>query len=356
MGKSWFYLELIGGIKYIMAENISLIAADPSRKDLGFIDNYYYFDCVNSLGSELSDNDFQLDLPADEWERYQLQRGSIAYAPDTEYGGIIDRVKSNFPRVTVSGVTWRGMMARKVIQPSAGEAYKTVSGEAHEVIRELIGDEFGDLFAVSDIDSGIYVSFQFRYQNMLDGITRMLQAAGSRLVIRYVDGTVVLQAAQIRDLSEEIDLSEDYGVRLTADDNNYQGYNHVLCLGSGELAARTVVNIWRLPYGGWTTDSNHPDRPRGLEERTIVHDYPNAETVEELTETGIEKLLENGYVKSMQIDFAEAELDVDLGDIVAGRDRITGFYAKTRIYKKVVRFEGGSATISHEVDDKIDLM
>lgn len=69
-------------------------------------------------------------------------------------------------------------------------------------------------------------------------------------------------------------------------------------------------------------------------------------------EEAIEKKKESCLPKkTIEIILGGAQLNVELGDVVAGRERITGFYTVERIYRKILRIdnEKNKITLSHEV-------
>lgn len=119
----------------------------------------------------------------------ELTFSSLIYIMGTEYGGIIGEVLTDttLDYVELKGLTWRGRLAKKIIQPPAGSDYKTVSGELHTVMKSLIEPEFDGLFVVSQENTGVTVSnYKFdRYCTLLDGLTKMLKSKGYRLELTF---------------------------------------------------------------------------------------------------------------------------------------------------------------------------
>lgn len=74
------------------------------------------------------------------------------------------------------GDTWRGMLAYRIIEPPSGQDHLVLSGELNTVIRELIGDRFGGLFYVPEINTGITVSnWQMdRYVTLYDALMKLV--------------------------------------------------------------------------------------------------------------------------------------------------------------------------------------
>lgn len=114
------------------------------------------------------------------------------------------------------GLSWRGRLAKKIIEPPVGSDYKTVSGELHTVMKELIEPEFDGLFVVSQEDTGVTVSnYQFdRYCTLYDGIVKMLKSKGYRLQLSFRReqnelGYLYIEAVPIVDYSNRVELSKD---------------------------------------------------------------------------------------------------------------------------------------------------
>ena len=123
-------------------------------------------------------------------ERLGVKKGFQFFVPDTEFGGIIEDVQSNtsYDDITYGGYTWRGYLDQLVIQPPAGSAYLTVSGDANSILRKLLSTGTGLLFTVPEEPSGIVISnFKFRYDTALSGITKMLSGRNARLDIKATE-------------------------------------------------------------------------------------------------------------------------------------------------------------------------
>ena len=117
--------------------------------------------------------------------------------------------------VKVCGLTWRGMLSRKIIEPPSGQSYRVVSGEMNQILAEMIEPEFDGLFVVAEVDTGVTVTnYQFeRYVDLHDGLSDMMQEYGLRFQIAYREetqgiGYVEIQAVPVTDFSAEIELSQ----------------------------------------------------------------------------------------------------------------------------------------------------
>lgn len=327
---------------------MEFIIADPKGMELGNIPSHATIDLDLSYGADNKDgvNDCELTVEDD-----SISYGYYIFCPGTEYGGrVLDlkRNTSNRSKVWYFD-TWRRMLGQSIIEPPVGEAYLNVSGDANAVLREVFSGRFGDFFTVPDKLSGIEVSGQFdRYTTLLDGVTKLLKAHGAKIKISAIQGgpnevfSVQVEAVPIVDYSEEIEYSQDNRVNLTIRDKR-RGINHLICLGTGELTERMVRHLY-VQEDGTIGDAQYYF---GLDERVAVHDYPNAEDESELLESGKEKL--ESLMNYKKLDMSVDDLDLDIGDIVGGRDLDTGMYLAKPIINKVLKVKNGKETITYKV-------
>ena len=188
-----------------------VILANSDLRELGAVRDA-------NLTVDLNGNrNFSLQIARSYW-RPELTFSSLIYILGTEYGGIIGEVLTDttLDYVELKGLSWRGRLAKKIIEPPAGSDYKTVSGELHAVMKELIEPEFDGLFVVSQEDTGVTVSnYQFdRYCTLYDGLFKMLKSKGYRLQLSFrreqgEPGYLFVEAVPIVDYSSRIELSRD---------------------------------------------------------------------------------------------------------------------------------------------------
>lgn len=331
-----------------MEDPKQLILADQNLKD---IDPVMDAEIDIAIGSD--ENDYEIKVRRDQW-REEYTFGNVFYIKDTEYGGIIGEVDTSTAEDTISllGRTWRGMLDKKIIRPPAGQDYKKVSGELNTVLGELITEQFDDYFVVSQDGTGVSLTnYQFdRYCTLLSGINKMLKSVGYRLKIRYVQqergqpGYVELSAVPIVDYSEQIELSQDSQLNFTFK-NCRNGVNHLICLGKGELQDRQVIDLYVQEDGSIGTEQYYT----GVREIAATYEDTSSET-DELEEKGREKLLELMNSTSFSMDVETLNMDVEIGDIIGGRDYLTGLYAKKPIVKKIYRVEGGKASLEYGIE------
>lgn len=299
-----------------------VILADKNLREIGEIKD-------SNVSVDLNDKrNFSVQIARCNW-RPELTFSSLIYILGTEYGGIIGEVLTDttLDYVELKGLTWRGRLAKKIIQPPAGSDYKVVSGELHTVMKSLIEPEFDGLFVVSQEDTGISVSnYPFdRYCTLLDGLTKMLKSKGCRLQLTFrreqnEPGYLYIEAVPVVDYSNRIELSRDCQLNYTMDDKR-DGVNHLIVTGKGELQDRNVFHLYVQKNGSIGKSQYYT----GLQEIAEVYENTSTET-DELEETSREKLQELMNKKTFKMDVAALGIDVNIGDIVGGRDYLTGLY------------------------------
>ena len=326
---------------------MELIHADGNLIELQMLTEFDAYEAISGLGYKYADNDFELQISESIWALRPIQNGHYLYQLATEWGGRVENIEHIGTTVKCSGPTWRGMLARKIISPPAGQAYRSVTAvDANQAISTLIGTSFGTLFTVSAAVSGINVSGSFRYSNMLGAIHSMLQQYGARLEIIF-NGTQVELSVQSSVDYVDVELSQDYEAPLESSVAHGEAYNHVIALGRGELVDREVVELWRLDNGTVTSTA----QPNDATDKQFILDYPNAESLEELTNNATAKLLENSPVETIKINLEEIDTDLKLGDVVGGSDNITGLKISKPITQKIFKVDNNGKTINYKAGE-----
>lgn len=325
-----------------------LILADQNLRDIKPVMDA---DIDFAVGSD--ENDYEIKIRRDRWDKRYVY-GNAFYIKGTEFGGIIGRKKINTEQDTISlyGRTWRGKLDKKVIRPPAGQDYRKVSGELNSVLNTLVTEQFNDYFVVSQADTGVTVTnYQFdRYCTLLAGITKMLKSVGHKLHIEYIQqergqpGYVELSAVPIVDYSDTKELSQDSRLNFVFDETK-NGVNHLICLGKGELQDRQVIDLYVGQNGSIGTTQYYT----GIQEVAEVYENTSAET-EELEEKGREKLQELMNSTSFSMDVEALDMEVEIGDIIGGRDYVTGLYAAKPIAKKIYKVSGGTPSLEYEIE------
>lgn len=292
--------------------------------------------------------DFEIKVKRGAWSS-DFDFGCGLYIPATEYGGIIGQINTDTSLDTISiyGYTWRGILSKKIIVPPTGQDYYTVNGELNAVIGQLLDENFGALFNADASDTGVTAEYSFvRYTTLYDGLVSFLAENGYKLEITYNQttggsGSVTVGAVPIVDYSNEIELSQDSKLNFSFS-NIRNGVNHLIALGTGELQARTVLHLY-VDENGNIGDTQHYT---GLDEITATYE---ASSDDELKENATEKLKELMNSQAFEMDIASLELDIEIGDIIGGRDYLTGLYASQPIANKIWRYSNGEESIEYEI-------
>ena len=323
-----------------------IILADSDGRELGAILD------SNITVDTNGEYEFSVQIARSNWYP-ELTFSSYVYITETEYGGIIGEVLTDttLDYVELKGITWRGRLQYKVIEPAAGSDYKTVSGELNQVMKTLIEPEFDGLFRVSSEDTGISVkNFQFdRYCTLLEGLTKMLKSVGYRLQIRLIKEQdepccILVEAVPITDYSAQIELSQDSRLNFTMDDKQ-NGVNHLVVTGKGELQERNIFHLYVQKDGSIGKTQYY----KGLNEISAVYENTSTETAE-LEKTSAEQLQKLMNKKTFQMDVAKLGIEVGIGDIVGGRDYLTGMYMSKPIENIIYEITNDVESITYKLE------
>jgi hypothetical protein len=297
-----------------------------------------------SFGVDENENDFEITLGKTE---PLLEDDSIIYMEGTEYGGIVSGMRSNSTDETRVhlGRTWHGVLNDKVICPDPGADHLIVSGDANEILGDLIARlDLGDLFSARSAASGITIqSYKFaRYVRGYDGMRALLASQSAKLKMAWAGDSLELYAEPIVDYTdqpvdgEEASLTvERYGSKV----------NHLICLGSGELAARDVIHLYVDQFGRVGNVQYYT----GLAEVVGIYDYPNANSREELRTNGVKQLEALRNIDKISVTaYEDVGLVYDIGDIIGGTDTSTGNTAKAAVAQKVVKIKNGAVSINYK--------
>lgn len=321
-----------------------VIVANPDGTEVRVI----LFDMYDfEVGDE--ENSFLITSPRAEWER--VEENSRIYIPGTEYGGLYKRLESDTKNnsVAVGGLTWRGMMQKKIISPASGADYATDSGELNQIIGSRVSAQFPGLFVGSSESTGVTINYQYaRYCTLYDGLKAMLKSVGYRMQIEYdlELKKVVVSAVPIVDYSREIEYSSDMNADYTMIINR-TGINHLVCLGQGELKNRIVEHLYVDARGNISQRQTFFDE----DEIAEVYDYAGASR-EDLIQSGIDQLVKEINLNEFRIEI-ESEREVQIGDIVGSRDYVTGYTVAAPITTKLVKFEDGFVNIEYKLSDDV---
>lgn len=296
-------------------------------------------------------NDFEVTIAVSDYDTERMGYRCRIFAPGTEYGGIIGDIESisGTRKVALRGRTWRGMLQYKVVEPPAGQDHLVLSGELNTAIRTLIGDRFGDLMVIPEVDTGITIkSWQVdRYVTLYDALQKLVSNYGCRLQIQYAQpegleyGYVTVQAVPIVDYSEQLEYRQEEGIYVTVRDCR-NGVNHLVCVGEGEKQDRVVLHLYVQKNGTIGKKQYYT----GLNEISAVYNYSSAEA-DKLEEDGTKRLKELQNYKKCEMTIDNADLEI--GDIVAGYDAVTNTQVIKPVIQKILKMQNGNITIDYSV-------
>lgn len=298
-----------------------------------------------------TENSFLVTCLRSEWET--IYDGSRIYIPGTEYGGLFKRLKTNTKNGTISagGYTWRGMLQNKIICPEAGQDYAVDSGELNAIIGRRVSAAFPGLFVGSSESTGVVVTYQYnRYVTLYEGLKALLKSVDYKMRITYdmETGKVIVEAVPIVDYSSQIEYSSDMNANYYMTQEG-TGVNHLICLGQGELAERTVVDLYVDADGNISQTQTF----FGADEIAQVYDYAGAAR-DDLIQSGTDQLKQLRNQNSFRIDL-ETVTDVEIGDIVGGRDYTTKMRMIAPITTKVVTWRNGFESTEYKLSDDVQI-
>jgi hypothetical protein len=334
-------------------DGLTWIHADENLAEIREIISIDEADMQTDIKSsaQLIDNTWSMTLSEKVWSEAPIREGHYIYSPGTEWGGPVTLIKhvTGKKLVTVQGPTWRGLLYQRRIYPPAGQGYRVYTNiDANDLIGSVVGQTYGPIFIFSGEESGVLVSAQFRYQSYAVGLQTVLADAGLRLAIRF-DNTIpaaVLSAEPVNQLSDAIEISQDYGINFTSEIGNVELANHCLALGGGELAEREVLEVYRVGDTYYTT------RPASLPTdaiRTVLLDYGSAESTADLLKSAIERLQATAPKQSISINELPLNIDMQLGDQLNVRDRLTGLEALSEVTNKILTIKQGRTEIDTQI-------
>lgn len=325
---------------------MKFIVARENGEELGYMD-------VNAeIDLDLGDtNDFELRINQDSWTQDWYWYGNRIFVPGTEYGGIMNdlEVITRTREIVLRGPTWRGLLAQKIVEPPDGEDHLTVSGDLNDILRDLIGDRFGGLFSVPDVETGVTVTgWQVdRYVTLSDAITKLLDSKGYRMQISYVEpegleyGYVAVQAVPVTDYSEDLEYSREGKVEFSVRDYR-GGVNHLICAGKGQNEERVILHLYVQEDGSIGETQYYT----GLAEHAATYEFSGAD-IDKLKEDGTKRLKDLRNYKSIDVDISD--IDLEIGDIVGGYEEITGTRLQKPVTGKIIKAQGGKVTTEYKV-------
>lgn len=305
----------------------------------------------NEFDFEVSDevSDFAIKILIHEWE--ELPDNAMLYKPYTEYGGIYKRTEIDTKQgyISVGGLTWRGLLMSKIIEPETGADYAVDEGDLNTVISNRVENAFDGLMTGA-LPCGVEVSYRYnRYVTLYAGLSALCKKYGYKLRITYNPAIkrAVVDAVPIVDYSNEIEFSDDMRANYYVNSDG-TGVNHLICLGNGKLKNRVVVHLYADADGNISQEQTF----FGRDEVAEVYDYAGADETQ-LIQSGTEQLKTLQSVNQFSID-VEGE-DYEIGDIVGGKDYVSGLTMTAPITGKIHKFQGGRETTEYTISNNVEV-
>ena len=313
---------------------MDLFVTDPQGRTVSRLRS---FELDMAFGAD--ENDFELSAP----RASGIEPGSRVFVPGTEYGGVASVLCPARTRygdtIAYKGRTWHGILEDHVICPPSGKSHLAVSGDANAVLRQLVqAMGLGDLFGAGSY-AGINVAGSFRYRAGYTGIVEMLAASGARLKAAWDTAAMrcVLSAVPVRDWGDVPGVS---GSTVYSAELDYRKYNHLIALGKGEGASRTVYHLYSDAAG----TISERQTMTGLDERCYVYDYSNAELAD-LKVKAREKLAKLRQTDSIDVDL-DSGAGVAVGDTVTAYSPAVGVSTRGTVTKLTVKVADGHASVT----------
>lgn len=312
---------------------IMLVLQKTAGTDYCEIKRYTKLSC--SIGK---DNTFEIQLSDTNY--CGARKNNIVDITGTEFGGIIKKIQHSSGMVKLTGTTWRGLLSQHIIPPSVG----TLSGDARYILRTLLTQWLGSnglLIGASGSCGTTISGFDGTNKTILEAVETAFSKAGLRLTVSYNGSKAIYNVEQVRNLSGEIELSQDYSAELYTTDSNLKFYNHCIAIGDGIRA-----EAWRLNNGTITTSSSGV--PSGLNCVDIMIESEKEDDILKLREKAKEKLKEGGSIIQCEMDISDKS-ELFLGDIISAYDAITGINATAPVTGIHITLQKGEIEVDYEV-------
>lgn len=221
------------------------IFSDENRIEQGILQNF-------EIDLDLTDTkDFELKVDA---EVAQLKEGYFWFMDNEEYGGIVDKVTSDSEdnTITYRGRNARGILASKVIIPPSTTSYKSVSGDVHDCINDILESTGLDSLFVADRYTGIidntFVLPQYdipRFCTVYYALTDMLAAINASMVIRYLkeDHKWHIKGELNEDFSDYLSYCRDNSISYKVE-STCNAVNHMICYSSDDDGSEYIIHLF----------------------------------------------------------------------------------------------------------------
>lgn len=285
------------------------------------------------------DERWELRLPASRYADVPLH--GYVYADGTAWGGVVDSKGADWsqaaPQAVFAGRTWRGMLAGLVVMP--GDGHYVARGDANRAIDALLRHAGAPaMFSAPGGEHGAEVSVELpRFCTLLEGLSRVAQAAGGSLSAVRARGRVVVSVGPRA--SRRLTPAE---CRLSAM-RHARPVNHLVCAGEGQEGERALVHLYADESGAVSREQTL----FGADEVAMLYSYTSADAAQ-LEESGRKKLAEAQEFFEASADAPEGAA-LEVGGSVAVADPDTGLSAVMEVESASVEVGRRGATESYRL-------
>ncbi len=282
-------------------------------------------------------------------ERNYLSAGCKVYVPGTEYGGIIDAVQvdTKNAKLKYTGRTFRGILSSYIVCPASGNGYVNYTNVTlYYAFTALLTRFQLNLFVPesTDVMTETTVTVNFRYCTLLEALEQICALTGNVLKVHTYNGyQVSIQAAPATDYSDT-DEFDGSSVKFTAE-KVFNSPNHIIALGKGELSERMTVDLYADENGVISDEQTI----FGLDQIDYKYENTEADTLAELITAATKKFRSLIAEKSMTVSVPD-EFTFALGDLIQGKDFITGLTAKAEITSIIYSWSDDQVKIQYKTN------
>lgn len=280
-------------------------------------------------------NTFELSIPISDWKS-DLTYGKRIYIPGTEYGGIIQAIESDTSKDTifVRGYTWRGYLDKKYVRG-------TYTGGLNTIISSMLGG-FTGVFLASGSPTAYGSITLSSFTSIADALDALLTPIGYKLQIRYVQtatsGYAELAAVPSGQYGDEV--SQDNLINFSVLDDR-MSVNHLI-VSNGTTSA----DVYADKDGNISTTQTL----FGIDEIADIYKVTGSS---DLVADGKDKIKDMISKRTMTATFGNADdIELDIGDLVTGRDYVTGITVTRPITGKIVTYQDGELSIAYSIDEE----
>lgn len=314
---------------------MNLVIADESNEPITMVSD---FDIDAQYGND--SNEFTLDI----YDEIEVDKFYRWWVDGTSFGGIIKKLcpqqSGDISTVSFKGKTLQGILEAHIITPPSGSSHLSVSGDANEVLRQVIqAVGLSDFFSVPEEDSGIVIS-SYRFYRFIDAYTGLRMMATSnqaRLKFDCVNNQFQISVVN-RDLYGDIESEKmDFSV-----ERDYLPINHLIGLGKGEGTSRAISH-WYADFLGNLS-----------QKQALFGEYENAKTYaltseesDSLSTKTKNKLKEYQDASEAKFNLPDA-VSLDVDDVVVFSNARYGISAQTSVSSVILKASNGVSEISYE--------